>query len=318
MQRDINLEQAPFDSHLAGGPAVSEALWVLTEDNVRLRVVQWPSAEPSKGTIFLFQGRTENLEKYGRTASVLHKLGYSVFAIDWRGQGMSDRLSSDPMLGHIASYGEYQKDVSAMLETAAALSLPKPWFILGHSLGACIGLRTVSSASDFSACAFTAPLWGINLPRYKKTAAWPLAWAAQLVGKAQAYAPGTKAESYVLNTSFSENRLTHDPEMYDYYVRISEGLPDQQLGGPSMGWLLQTLKETSALAALPAPNIPCHAFCGAEDTIVAVDAVKKRMKNWQDGLFTTIPNARHDLLCETDAIRATVFNAIDELFSKAT
>lgn len=318
MQRLTDKEHAPLNSLLAEGPETGKAHWIVADDNVRLRVAHWPVAEGVKGTVFLFQGRSENLEKYGRTVNALNRQGYSAFAIDWRGQGMSDRVATDPMLSHITSYDDYQIDVDAMVSAANALSLPKPWFILGHSLGACIGLRTVSNPSPFSACAFTAPLWDISLPKYKKIAAWLISWAALFVGKAQAYAPGARGESYVLTNEFEDNRLTHDPEMYEYYVRISEGLPDQQVGGPSMGWLLETLKETKALSALPSPDIPCHTFFGTEDSIVDEGAIKARMASWQNGQLTTIPNARHDLMCETREIRDAIFVAIDELFSNVT
>ncbi|MEO0498857.1 MAG: alpha/beta fold hydrolase, partial [Pseudomonadota bacterium] len=62
-------------------------------------------------------------------------VGYDAFALDWRGQGLSDRLTDDRMLGHVGRYADYQKDVAAFLEAAQDLDPPKPWFLFGHSLG---------------------------------------------------------------------------------------------------------------------------------------------------------------------------------------
>lgn len=315
MNRTTAMENAPFFADVAEGPRNVAAYWLHTEDNVRLRVAHWPSEDAAKGTVFVFQGRTENIEKYGRAVEALQSVGYSAFAIDWRGQGLSDRFDDDRMLGHVDRYSDYQKDVVAMIKAAETLDLPKPWYLLGHSLGACVGLRALSEGLPMSACAFSAPLWDINLSAFQRAAAWPLTWTAQLMGKGHSYAPGTRGESYVLTTRFEDNRLTHDESSYRYYQSVSENLEDQQVGGPSMGWLYQTLKETRALSKIESPDVPCITFCGAEDSIVAIPAVEDRMTRWPRGKFELIPNARHDVLYEVASIRERVFRQITELFS---
>ncbi|MBK0328765.1 alpha/beta hydrolase [Rhodobacteraceae bacterium F11138] len=309
------MEDAPFFPLVAEGPDNVSAYWIKSEDKVRLRVAYWPAEGTPKGTVFVLQGRTENIEKYGRTAEALHGAGYAAFAIDLRGQGLSDRLTDDPMTGHVGQFSDYQKDVAAMAEAAETLDLPKPWYLMGHSLGACVGLRAIIEGLPVSACVFTAPLWGINLSAVQRLAAWPLAWAAQAVGKGHVYAPGTRGESYVLHTAFEDNRLTHDPDMYQYYINISESLVDQQVGGPSMGWLFQALKETRSLSKTPSPDIPCITFCGAEDSIVDIPAVRDRMSRWPRGKFELVENARHDVLHEIPRIRDDVLTKILDLFA---
>ena len=315
MNRSGVMEEAPFHPQVAEGPGHVSAYWIHTDDKVRLRVAHWHTDEPTKGTVFVFPGRTENIEKYGRAVDELHKAGYVAFAIDWRGQGLSDRLTDDRMVGHVVRYSDYQKDVATMLKAAEALDLPKPWYLFGHSLGACIGLRALIEGLPMSACAFSAPLWDINLSTFQRLAAWPLSWTVQFLGKGHIYAPGTHGESYVLNTAFEDNRLTNDPDMYQYYINISESLVDQQIGGPSMGWLYQTLKETRSLSKMPSPDTPCITFCGAQDDIVAIPAVQARMARWPRGKFELIQNAKHDVLYEIPQIRDDVFSKILGLFA---
>ena len=316
MNRSDLMESAPFDAQVAEGPSNVSAYWIFAQDKIRLRIAHWDACEAPKGTILLFQGRTENVEKYGRTVEELHKAGYAALAIDWRGQGLSDRLTKDRMTGHVRQYSDYQKDVAAMIDAASTLELPKPWYLLGHSLGACIGLRAIIEGLPVSACAFTAPLWDINLPALQRFTAWPLSWAAQFIGKGHLYAPGTRGESYVLQTAFEDNRLTHDPDMYQYYVSISKSLVEHQLGGPSLNWLFQTLKETRSLSKTPSPDTPCITFCGGEDRIVAIPAVQKRMNRWPNGKFELLESVRHDVLCEIPTIRAKVLADICEHFSQ--
>ena len=104
---------------------------------------------------------------------------------------------------------------------------------------------------------------------------------------------------------------------YEHYIKISKSLSDQQIGGPSLGWVYQALKETRALSKLKSPSVPCVTFCGAEDVIVAIDAAKERMRRWRGGQLDLVENARHDVLCEVPEIRTKVISSIDALFTKS-
>ena len=119
------LETAPFFTDIAPLPETGQAHWAETSDGKKLRVAHWP-LDGAKGTVLLFPGRTEYVEKYAMTASAFAKKGLAVMAIDWRGQGLSDRLIPARNIGHVDVFSDYQKDVAAMLRTARALQLPRP------------------------------------------------------------------------------------------------------------------------------------------------------------------------------------------------
>lgn len=312
------MQQAPIFNDIAEAPETGEARWVFANDGVRLRVGYWKSELPENGTILMFPGRTEYIEKYGRTVTDLVKIGYSVLVVDWRGQGLSDRITEDPMTGHVIRFTDYQKDVAAMFNAAEEMDLPKPWYLLGHSLGACIGLRSLTEGLTVSACAFTSPMWSIKLPALKRAAAWPLSWAAQSLGKGHVYAPGTNGSSYVLSTPYEDNRLTNDPNMYEYFIRQAKTLTDHQIGGPSMGWLFQTLKETKALSQMLSPDVPCMALCGTNDELIETSVVQQRIARWQSGQFEQIQDAKHDLLSETSSIRQSAVAKITQHFKAST
>ena len=67
---------------MAEGPQDSRAYWVRAKDGIRIRVAHFPSTG-DRGTVLLFPGRTEYVEKYGRTAAELAEAGYHTIAIDW-------------------------------------------------------------------------------------------------------------------------------------------------------------------------------------------------------------------------------------------
>ena len=72
-----------------------------TRDGVGIRYARWRPPPGRKGTVCLFQGRAEFIEKYFETVRELRARGFAVATMDWRGQGGSERALSDPHKGHV-------------------------------------------------------------------------------------------------------------------------------------------------------------------------------------------------------------------------
>ncbi|WP_407493199.1 alpha/beta hydrolase [Pseudooceanicola sp. MF1-13] len=304
------MEQAPFFADVAEGPDGGQAVWTKASDGVRIRVGWWPAKGTPKGTLLIFPGRTEYIEKYGRDAQVLCDAGYAVLAVDWRGQGIADRLIDDPRIGHVKEFPDYQKDVAAVMEVAKAANLPRPYHMLGHSMGGCIGLRAAMEGLDVKSVIFSAPMWGIRLNIFMRPIAVSLSTISVALGKDSAMAPGMSAEAYPLANDFAENKLTADRDFYDYMARqvtTHEGL---KLGGPSMRWLNLALSETKQLAARPAPNYPCLTLLGEAEAIVDPGRILTRMKSWPGGDLMMLPDARHEVLMEVPATREAIFKRL--------
>ncbi len=309
------MQSAPFHSDLSQGPAGGRAYWLTARDGVRIRIGLWNEGAP-KGTVLLFPGRTEYIEKYGRAASDLATRGYCTLAIDWRGQGLADRLTADPMSGHVGKFLDYQDDIAAVLQAAEALSLPQPYYLLGHSMGGCIGLRALVDDLPVAAAAFSGPMWGIYISPAMRPAAWALSWGGAHFGFGHVYAPGTKPVSYVASEPFDDNLLTTDPEMFAYMQEQVAAEPKFGLGGPSLNWLHEALCETRDLAAMPSPDYPCLTFVGSNERIVDVPRIHQRMARWPNGQLEVIETGEHEVLMDTPEIRKTVFDGLDAFFQK--
>lgn len=310
------MDLAPFRADLALGPTGACAYWTRATDGVKLRLGHYP-AEGDRGTVLLFPGRTEYVEKYGLTAQAMAEAGYHTLTIDWRGQGLADRLLPDERTGHVHFFEDYQKDVAAMLEAAEALDLPRPWHLLAHSMGACIGLRSVMDGMRVASCVFTGPMWGIRIASAVRPAAWALGWGSRHLGLGHVVAPGTKSASYVANEPFEDNQLTTDPEMFDYMRRQVIEEPKLQLGGPSLRWLHQSLRECRTLARRQSPDLPCITFLGSNERIVDTTRVHARMAHWPRGRLELVPNAEHEVLMEGPLLRRHIHSTITDHFDGA-
>jgi lysophospholipase len=309
--------QAPFFHDVAEGPSGARALWATPSDGARVRVGFWPAPRAAKGTVFLLPGRSEYLEKYGRTAAELAERGYAMVSIDWRGQGLASRALPDPMTGHIGDFAEYQRDIEAMIDLAQAQSMPEPWHMLAHSMGGGIGLRTLMGAHPFKAAAFSAPMWGILMAAWLRPIAMALTTAARWFSFEDRYIPGTKARTYVLEQGFAGNTLTTDASMWDYMHRQAEAHPEMTLGGPSLGWLKAALAECHDLSLLPSPDLPVIAALGSAEKIVHLGPVHARMAAWPKGKLTLYQGAEHEVLMERPATRLRFLDEATALFGAA-
>ncbi|WP_231701005.1 alpha/beta hydrolase [Aliiruegeria sabulilitoris] len=303
---------------IADAPMGASAFWVTAPDGVRLRVALLaPPPKQARGTVLLFTGRTEYVEKYGPAAAELQARGYACLSLDWRGQGLSDRPLDDPATGHVGRFPEYQLDIAGLMQAAETLSLPDPYFLIAHSMGGGIGLRALHSKLPVRAAAFTGPMWGIALPAMLRPVAQILAALGHSTGFGHNFAPSTKPETYVLEAEFEDNTLTTDRQMFEWMGSQVRAHPELGLGGPSMTWLHAAFTELRALRGKPAPDLPCLTWVGSNERIVDVPAIRQRMATWPKGELAEIAGAEHEVMMEPEATRRAFFDATAGLFRRA-
>lgn len=305
-------EAAPFHAALADGPDGARAVWLRAADGLRLRAAVWPGG--AKGTVVLLPGRTEYIEKYGRAAGDLRARGWTTVSVDWRGQGLADRLLPDAMTGHVGAFADYQLDLQALLDWVAAEGLPTPLMMLSHSMGGAIGLRALYCAHPFRAAAFSAPMWGIRIPVWQRPAAEVVSRLARPLRLQHRYAPTTSDRSYVATAPFAGNLLTGDAEMWGWMQAHLRAVPGLSLGGPSLGWLRMALDECAALMRLPAPALPAYVALGSKERIVEPGPIRHRMAGWAQAQLDLLPGLRHEVMMEGAAARRRFFDHATHLF----
>ena len=305
---------APYFTAVADGPADGLAVWLTARDGVRIRAGLWNAAGP-RGTVFLLPGRTEYIEKYGRTAGVLAAAGFATLSVDWRGQGLADRAFKDRMVGHVGDFAEYQMDMAALMALAEGQGLPQPWYLMAHSMGGCIGLRSLMTGLPFQAAAFSAPMWGILMADWMRPMAKVLSTASRWFSFDGRFAPSTGPVTYVTSVPFVGNTLTSDAEMWDYMRQQVLAHPDLALGGPSLGWLKAAMDECGDLGEMAAPDYPVLCALGTQERIVDVRPIHARMGAWRGGRLDMYPGAEHEVLMERPVTREAFLARAVALFA---
>ncbi|MTE01336.1 alpha/beta fold hydrolase [Paracoccus sp. YIM 132242] len=310
---------APF-RQLPGDPSrPAQAFRVQADDGVTLRLAHWAASADSRGSVLLFPGRTEYVEKYAGIAQALTAAGYDVLAIDWRGQGLSDRLLPDARVGHVGQFADYQRDVARMVEAATNMGLPRPWHLLAHSMGGCIGLAALHGGLPVASAAFSAPMWGINLRQMPHGVAVGMAYLAGRLGRGARPAPGSGGAlgTYVLDESFSANLLTTDADAWCRMVREAAAWPDLTLGGASFDWVGKALNECLRLSRLDSPAVPALVSLGGQEKVVSATAIRDRVARWPGATLLEIPEVRHEIMMCAPGHRAAFLSAALSLFGGA-
>ena len=310
----MNLD-ASFLNNVFKWPHAANTNYKATTDGIRVRTSFWAANDPV-GTVFVFPGRADYIEKYGGLANFCLSNNLNVIAIDWRGQGLSERLLDDKNIGHIEDFKNYQNDVEVIIKEAKDASLVKPWIIFAHSKGGLIGLRTLHDNPVFEKVVFTSPMWGIQMPPILKSGASIIMSLISLIGKMETYAPTTSPETRILNEEYEFNKLTSDIRNFKLLRQQLIQHPNLQIGGPSSAWVSAALDEIEFQIGNEPPITPALCFLGEKEEIIDNLAVREFCKNWDSCDLISIPDAKHDLLMEKKMILHSLFEKLEKFIKK--
>ncbi|MDB5579965.1 MAG: Alpha/beta hydrolase [Bradyrhizobium sp.] len=304
---------------IPGNPAPDGAVtgMIQTPDGVALRFARWDSAaeakEDVKGTVCVFTGRGEFIEKYFETVRDLRQRGFAVATMDWRGQGHSSRQLPDPRKGHVASFQDFEIDVETFMQSVVLPDCPPPYYALAHSMGGAAMLRAAHSGRRwFERMVLVAPL--IDLPQPRSS--WPLRLlmrTLRLAGFGDSYVPGSNVDR-TRASGFPGNPLTSDPLRYARNVAISEQDPTLGIGSPTVAWLdaaFDTVIEFRAADYASHIGQPVLMVAAGADTVVSVAAIANFAARLPAGSHLAIEGARHEILQEADLYRAQFWAAFD-------
>lgn len=269
--------------------------------------------------IVVVNGRVESYWKYQELFYELYQQGYDVYALDHRGQGISDRLTENSQLGHVDHFDDYFADLNTFVSTVVDTSAYQHCFMLAHSMGGTIATRYLQEYNHpFSALALSAPMYGIHVSRWLRPIVYPLAQILDLISPKPTYAPG-QVGYYA--KPFTNNPLCQSQTRYRWFRDLYEQKPEMKLGGPSSRWIWQGMKAARACrTSTDKLTIPTLLMQASADNIIdnsAHDQFCHAMtQSDQQCKKIVINGARHELLFEQDKYRNQSLNAVFAFFNQ--
>ncbi len=309
-----------FATERSRPPAGLKAGRICTPDGVVLRhALARPKKGSVRGTVVLLPGRADFIERYYETMEELLARGFAVATLDWRGQGLSSRLTGNRLKGHVRSFRQYETDLETFMRLVVLPECPPPLFALAHSMGAHILLHAAYRHIWFTRAMVLSPMIEIRrrrLPRFIWRAAAAL---AVTLGLGKMYVPGQRHRP-MTEEDFSGNLLTSDFDRFSREVEMARQHPELCVAGPTMGWLNAALASSDRLQrharAREVPLWPLLAVCAGDDRLVDTEATRNFARDVAGMACIVIPGARHELLMERDVHREQVWAAFDSFITE--
>ena len=284
-----------------------------TPDGASLRFARWEPPPGRKGTVCLFQGRAEFIEKYFETVRDLRARGFAVATFDWRGQGFSERALRNRRKGYVRDFSRYDIDLETFVNEVVLPDCPPPVFALAHSMGASILLRAAHRGHHwFDRVVLLAPM--VSLPGMRRSRLTRAGVKLlRLMGLGASYVPGGDA-GVMMQRPFIGNLLTSDPVRYARNTAVLEAEPALAIGWPTVAWSDSAFK---AMRQLQDPSFPTKIrqpmliIAAGNDRIVSTRAIDEFAIRLRAGSHLIVPGSRHELLMEQDRFRQQVLAAFD-------
>jgi len=261
-------------------------------------------------------GRSEFIEKYFEVCQNLNDRGISVAMMDWRGQGLSERLLPVIEKGHIQDFGVYRSDLSKFTNEIAKEKFSGPYILMTHSMGGAPGLEMLANGEDRFSCAILcAPMTRLFDDNVKRTIVRWLAKTVSLLGGSRQSILGVKEHSM----DFEGNDLTTDRERHARFRDLQLAAPNAMIREPTYGWMraayvsMDSFHQKGRFEKLHTPTL----IVSAEDDRL----VNAPDHNWlasQSSFIEciTIKNALHEIMMEADQYRDQYWRAFDDFIAK--
>lgn len=318
---------------------------------VRLHWRHYVHRQEQRGGVVISVGFTEGLTMYQEVIHDLVRNGYSVYIQDHRGQGFSTRLTGGTV-GHVNDFDRLVDDLSAFVGDVSAQRGPgaRPLFGLAHSMGGAVlagVLERQGADSPLAAVALFTPMFepavappgasvlGRALQGWCHRGAWDMQLPSAL-GTRQAAGQGFEAErdAFLQSTTPADNDMSHSvPRLRQRWLAreaacdagVHCGHGDARVAGPTLQWAMQACHASADIRSAAARRVarPVLLFSGGQDTIVLNRAQAEfcdqvnashpgRCEAWR------LPESRHALLVEKDALRNPALDKMLRFFDGAT
>lgn len=270
--------------------------------------------QQSKGNLFIIPGRCESYLKYQELCYEMFQQGYSVFSLDHRGQGLSDRLLNNVDKGFVEDFSYYASDLASFIDTIQHKNPCKKNYLLAHSMGGAIALRYLQiKPANIDAAVLSSPMLGFNSGSVPKVIAQGILNTAYVINQAMSKSPWYFfGQGGYCETPFSENKLTHSQKRYQDFINLYRAKPHIRLGGVTLKWLREgVIAQKHIFAQLDKLATPILVLQATADKIVNNNAQNIFCQQLHKVNPSISPNdapvqiegAYHELFFEQDSFR---------------
>ena len=285
-----------------------------SSDGAVLRFARFEPPAGRKGTLCMFPGRAEFIEKYFEVVRDARARGFAVAILDWRGQGLSERALANARKGHVRDFSEYDRDLEAFVKEVVLPDCPPPLFALGHSMGAAVLLRAAYHGRRwFDRMVLTGPMIDLaGAAGSTRCAPQRAVHAARWVSAIPTFRAAAARRS--TRCRFPATISPRIPCVMRARPRSSRPSQTLGIGSPTVAWVDSAFRAMREFAepSLCEPCAPAAAARRGRAGPHRLDARDRRVCacGCAPGSHLVIPGARHEILMEQDRYPRAVLGGV--------
>ncbi|SDB47746.1 lysophospholipase [Pseudobutyrivibrio sp. YE44] len=287
--------------------------YITAKDGLKLhyRFMVNPKEEAA---IVISHGFCEFIPKYDELLYYFYEMGYSVFIIEHRGHGFSDRLVEGFSKVHVKHFEDYISDFNLFIEKIVIPeSLTENLYLFAHSMGGGVGAMYLEKHPDvFKKAVLTSPMLQLKVNTSHK---FLLALVCKISGLPiinKLYLPGH--HDYNSTYKYPRCSMMSKPR-YDYVFNLREEEPHYRTSGATFGWgreAFNVYKKILKNAHLV--KIPVILMQASQDSLVAPEGQGKFSEAAANCKLIRFEGAKHEIFNATDDIILEYYKTVFDFY----
>lgn len=266
-----------------------------------------------RAAVVISHGFCEFARKFDELIYYFYELGFSVYFVEHRGHGFSQRFVEDEGMVHATRFYDYIDDMKCFMDMVVKKNSPSvPCFMYAHSMGGAIAAGFLEEYPGYvDAAVLSSPMMEMSLGKVPRFVVMAIADVKRFFKKGKKYAPGNHGfdDCYVFKTSgaLSESR-------YRYCFELREQVPEYRTYGGSYDWLATALRAQSKIVRRANRiKIPVRLYQAGLDTKVNSGGQDRFVKN--AGIEKVLyPDSKHEIFNASTEMREAYFQSVFDFF----
>lgn len=285
--------------------------------------IRYGHAEPkgeSKGTVILTTGYADFMESYFETIHDFLDRGFSVWMMDWQGQGGSERYYDDPRVPSPNAPINNVRDLHDFRHKIVKAPADKPVFLASHSMGGQMSLHYIKdNPGDFDGALLATPFVDIQkMPPLKGALSRAFMKAACTLGMGH---KRMSRKNNIVRRIKSEREILKkkEPVRMRLHKHFADQNPSLKLGDPTFLWIrnmtarTDDLRSKKTLKSIKTPTL--FAIC-EKDLLVNNKAIERASHIMPNAEHVVIKDGYHGLWTERQEIRDEWWSHVDRFLDK--
>ncbi len=288
---------------------------VLSFDGIRLHYYYAIHPE-EKATLVFSHGFCEFFGKYHEMIYRFYQQGFSVFFLEYRGHGKSERvLTFEDNRVIVSSFDEYKQDLEYFMEKAVRkLSATKKYLLFAHSMGGAVAsLYMEDHPDDFTCAVLSSPMLKMTFGKVPDPLINAMGIYSRAANKDTEFAP--HQHPFTGEYQFERSSCL-DEERYQYQFELRKSDPDYQTWGATVIWVAAAKKGSEKalrnVGAIRTPILLCQAGL---DTMVDNDGQNQFAEKSPYVSLVRYENSKHELYNAAEETREKYYHDILKFYN---